>query len=97
MLTLIIVSSVRSYIIIIIQKGEIMKFCCMYLIYFVASFAALHYGMVAFGYDLLALPFVVEIPGLAKGVMIVFGLCGLLSIISMIFPCKPCGDKCCKK
>lgn len=66
-----------------------MKFL-IWLVYFIASFAALHYGMVAFGYDLLALPMVTQVPNLVKIVQMVFGLCGLISIITMFMP------KCCE-
>ena len=97
MLTLIMMSSVLFYNTIIFQKGEIMKFCFLPIIYFIASFAALHYGMEAFGFSLLTLSFVT--PMMAKTVMIIFGICGLLSLISMFYPCKCkyCKEKCCGK
>lgn len=76
-----------------------MKCCCMAPFYFIASFAALHYGMVAFGFDLLTLPVIVQISWLPKAIMIAFGFSGLISLLSMFMPkCKGCGDKngCCK-
>lgn len=68
------------------------KLSLIWVIYFITSFAAFHYGMVAFGYDLLKLSFVT--PALAQAGMILFGICGLMSLIMLLMPCK---SECCKK
>jgi len=62
----------------------------MWIIYFITSFAAFHYGMMAFDFNLLALPFVAKFPMLPKIVMIIFGACGLVSLIALFTGCKEC-------
>jgi len=60
----------------------------MWLIWFIASFAAFHYGLMAFDINLLALPFVTKIKLLPKIIMIIFGFCGLISIITLLGSCE---------
>jgi len=62
----------------------------MWFIWFISSFAAFHYGMMAFGLNLLALPFVVAIPMLPKIAMLLFGVCGLISMITLLGSCSEC-------
>jgi len=57
----------------------------MWLVWFIASFAAFHYGMMAFGLNLLDLPVLSKI---SRIVMIIFGLCGLISIITLLGSCS---------
>ena len=56
----------------------------MWAVWFIASFAAFHYGLMAFGLNLLALPFVLKIAILPKIVMMIFGICGLISMITLL-------------
>jgi len=67
-----------------------MKSGLMWLIYFIASFAAFHYGMTAFGFNLFALTFVATKPMLIKIVKIVFGVCGLISLFALFMGCDEC-------
>ncbi|MFC1842640.1 hypothetical protein ACFLYU_03215 [Candidatus Dependentiae bacterium] len=62
----------------------------MWVIYFIASFAAFHYLLIAFNVNLLAFPLIAGVPNLVRIVSIIFGLCGLVSLITLFMGCKEC-------
>jgi len=67
-----------------------MKSKLMWIIWFIASFAAFHYGLMAFGFNLLALKPIAAMPMLVRAVMLLFGACGLISLITLFTDCKEC-------
>ena len=67
-----------------------MKSKLMWVVYLIASFGAFHYGLVAFGWNLFALKFLVNMPMLTRAIQLLFGACGLASIITLFMECKEC-------
>jgi len=62
----------------------------MWVVWFITSFAAFHYLMVAFNWNLLSMAPIASIPRLPFIVMVVFGACGLISLITLFGECKEC-------
>jgi len=62
----------------------------MWIVWFITSFAAFHYLMMAFGWNLLLMAPIASVPRLSFIVEIIFGICGLISLITLFGECKEC-------
>jgi len=62
-----------------------------WFIWFIASFGGLHKGLEVFGIDIpgMLMP---TMPMVAKGLMLVIGVCGLISLLTLFMgsSCTPC-------
>jgi hypothetical protein len=53
-----------------------------HVVFFLSALGALHVGLLAMGYNVLGMPFLMN---LAKPIEYIFGLAGLISLVLMIF------------
>jgi len=90
MLPILMIGSSIVFHIIIKEKGENMKSKLMWIIYFIASFGAFHSGLALFNFNLLTLPLIANIPFLPQIVLALFGICGLISLVSLFTGCCEC-------
>jgi len=63
----------------------------MWAVWFVTAFAAFHAGLAAFGFNLLSTElFTTTLSFLVRPILILFGVCGLISMISLLMGCTDC-------
>jgi len=93
MLAIILVVLVSNILLIIIQKGEKMKHGkWFWFVWFIASFAAFHYGLEACGFSFFTLDFVATKPMFVRIVKLFFGAMGLVSLVTLLKACKDCRE-----